>query len=87
MATAVLVAAAVQTRQQLRYWSDSERLFTHDIEVVGDNPVALWDLGAALDARKEYEGAIDCFRRIVKKIRKMPRETTASAVAAPAMAG
>ncbi|MGO8688515.1 MAG: tetratricopeptide repeat protein [Thermoguttaceae bacterium] len=67
VAAAVLVAAAVQTRQQLRYWSDSERLFTHDIEVVGDNPVALWDLSAALEFRKEYDGAMDCYRRIVKK--------------------
>ena len=35
--------------------------------MVGDNPVALWDLSAALEFRKEYDGAMDCFRRIVKK--------------------
>jgi tetratricopeptide (TPR) repeat protein len=66
VAAAVLAAATLQTRQQLGFWSDSEQLFRHDIDVVGDNVTALANLGAALDTKREYESVIECHRRIVK---------------------
>jgi tetratricopeptide (TPR) repeat protein len=61
---ALLACLAVTTRQ-LRYWRDSERLFTRTIAVTGPNPVARINLGVALeqqgrfaDARQQYEAAL-----------------------------
>jgi tetratricopeptide (TPR) repeat protein len=64
-AAVVLAAAAWQTHLQLGYWSDSIRLLEHDIRVVGDNVVALWDLGLAYDAKNQPNEAIDCYRRFL----------------------
>jgi len=53
------------TTRQLRYWKDSETLFTHTLAVTHDNPVANINLGVALEqqgrltaARRQYEIAV-----------------------------
>ena len=62
----MLIAAAVQTRQQLDYWSDSTQLFRHDLDVTGPSPTALGNLGIALDAKGKYDDAIGCFSAAMK---------------------
>lgn len=50
---AVAVAGcAIGAAQQTRYWKDSETLFTHTLAVTGDNAVAEYNLGQALQATK-----------------------------------
>lgn len=50
---AIAVAGcAIVAMQQTRYWKDSETLFTHTLAVTGDNAVAEYNLGQALQATK-----------------------------------
>jgi len=60
----VALACLAITTRQLRYWQDSETLFTHTLNVTKDNPVAHLNLGIALEhqgriaeARTQYEAA------------------------------
>ena len=48
---------AVATQEQLKTWKNSETLWLHDLEAVGDNPLALTDLGVELDAQGRGEEA------------------------------
>ncbi len=60
-ATVMLLACLVDTRFQLRYWRNSITLFSHAIDVTGDNPLIsyylgnlLWDMGNLDEAAKNY---------------------------------
>ena len=57
-AAAVLAACLILTENQLRYWRDSETLFTHALAVTEDNHVAHVDLGVALEQKGELNEAL-----------------------------
>jgi tetratricopeptide (TPR) repeat protein len=64
-ATVMLLACLVDTRFQLRYWRNSITLFSHAIDVTGDNPLIsyylgnlLWDMGNLDEAAKNYYSAL-----------------------------
>jgi hypothetical protein len=54
-AMAIIVACATVASHQLRYWKDSETLFTHTLAVTRDNSVAEYTLGQTLQAAKPDE--------------------------------
>jgi tetratricopeptide (TPR) repeat protein len=61
-ATALVLACLPDTRYQLRYWRDSVTLFSHAIEVTGENfngnyylANAFWTAGNLDEAAKNYE--------------------------------
>jgi len=54
---AVVVASSFATRHQLRYWQNSKLLFQHALSVTKLNDVAHNNLGAALMAEGDIEGA------------------------------
>ncbi len=64
-ATALVIAAAVVTRHQLRHWENSKLLFEQALRVTQQNEVAHNNLGAALmvegdlkNARRHFESAL-----------------------------
>jgi protein O-mannosyl-transferase len=58
-AAAVVVAACILcTLTQLRHWQTSESLFKHALAVTTNNAVAHNNLGAALDAKGDFEQAL-----------------------------
>jgi tetratricopeptide (TPR) repeat protein len=54
----ILSACLVLTENQLRYWHDSESLFTHALAVTKDNALARLNLGAALEEQNKPEEAL-----------------------------
>ena len=63
----LLLAIAINTREQLNYWTDSIALFTHALKVTGDNNfVAHNNLGAALMKVGLTEQGLQHFRAAVK---------------------
>jgi tetratricopeptide (TPR) repeat protein len=54
----ILFACLVLTENQLRYWQDSESLFTHALAVTKDNALAHLNLGAALDEQNKPAEAL-----------------------------
>jgi tetratricopeptide (TPR) repeat protein len=64
-ATAAVALAAV-TRQQIPYWNDSLTLWTHDIEVTWEHPLALNNLGTAFEERNNLTEAADCYAKAVR---------------------
>jgi len=54
----ILSACLVLTENQLRYWRDSESLFSHAIAVTKDNALAHLNLGAALDEQNRPDEAL-----------------------------
>ena len=54
----MLSACLVLTENQLRYWRDSESLFSHAVAVTKDNALAHLNLGAALDEENRPEEAL-----------------------------
>jgi tetratricopeptide (TPR) repeat protein len=54
-AVAVIVVCSVVASHQLRFWKDSETLFTHTLAVTRDNSVAEYTLGQTLQASKPDE--------------------------------
>jgi tetratricopeptide (TPR) repeat protein len=66
VAIAILVACAIQTRQQISYWQNSETLFKHAIAVTKNNAEA-WDhLGTYyLHNEGDVADAADCFQKTV----------------------
>jgi tetratricopeptide (TPR) repeat protein len=64
LAGAACLACLAVTTKQLGYWQNSESLFTHTLNVTRNNPIALLNLGVALEqqgrlgeARTQYEAA------------------------------
>lgn len=69
-AAIVLTALAVCSWRQVDHWRDSIALFRHAVDVTQDNPVAHYNLGAALgqagrieEARAEQEESYRIMRR------------------------
>jgi tetratricopeptide (TPR) repeat protein len=60
----VVVVFSIVAANQTRYWKDSESLFRHTLAVTGDNPVAEYNLGQALEATKP-DAAITHLRRAI----------------------
>jgi tetratricopeptide (TPR) repeat protein len=54
----ILSACLALTENQLRYWHDSESLFTHALAVTKDNALAHLNLGAALQDQKQLSQAL-----------------------------
>jgi tetratricopeptide (TPR) repeat protein len=54
----ILSACLVLTENQLRYWHDSESLFSHALAVTKDNALAHLNLGVALEEQNRPEAAL-----------------------------
>jgi len=65
-AALILGACLVLTENQLRYWLDSEMLFTHALAVTKDNDVAHVNLGVALEDKGELNQALVQYREAEK---------------------
>jgi tetratricopeptide (TPR) repeat protein len=59
----VLVACAVRTQEQLRYWRDSESLFRHALAVTKGNYVAHNNLGNALLRKGQVDEAMAHYQK------------------------
>ncbi len=69
LATASLAAMGLcvgVTRMQLQYWQDGESLFRHAIAVTGNNYVAQYNLGVALDQKGRPDEAIRVYQSILQ---------------------
>ncbi len=64
-AVAVVVALAVAARVQVGYWKDGVTLFTRAVRVTTGNVLAHNNLGNALMARGDLQGAAEQFRRVL----------------------
>jgi hypothetical protein len=62
-AAAVLSASLVSSWGQAGYWRNPETLFTHSIQVTGDNYLAYHHLGMALTNQGRYDQAIAMYRK------------------------
>jgi protein O-mannosyl-transferase len=60
-ATAVLLIWGGLSIRQTGYWSDSEKLFSHALEVAPNNPLAATNLGIVLKQQGRKEEAMQCF--------------------------
>jgi Tfp pilus assembly protein PilF len=58
----ILAACLILTENQLRYWRDSETLFTHALAVTENNHVAHIDLGVTLEEKGELNEALAHYR-------------------------
>ena len=58
-----LAALPAFTRSYLSYWTNSEALFAHALEVTGPNAVALNHLGVALVMQERFAEAKTCFEQ------------------------
>jgi protein O-mannosyl-transferase len=65
-ALAALLALAAVAERQLGYWSDNVTLWSHTIQVTGDNFVAQDNLGGALALGGNMDGAMPHFRTAAK---------------------
>ncbi len=66
LATIVLAACALQTRNQLGYWRNNETFFRHALAVTKNNYVACVNLGTWLSKRGQIAEAMDLFRRALR---------------------
>jgi Flp pilus assembly protein TadD len=57
----VLIACALRTRNQLKYWHDNETLFRHTLAVTGDNYTAYINLGTWMSEHGHFAEAMDLF--------------------------
>jgi tetratricopeptide (TPR) repeat protein len=62
----ILAACLILTENQLRYWHDSESLFTHELAVTDDNALARLNLGAALQDQKKFSEALIQYREALR---------------------
>jgi tetratricopeptide (TPR) repeat protein len=62
VAALVLAGCVALTENQLRFWRDSETLFTHALAVTADNAPARLNLGAALQAENRPDDALAQYR-------------------------
>jgi len=66
IATAIVVAMAVLTAHQVRYWNDSIALFRHATQVLPRNDLAHYNLGCALLEKNDLDEAEAQFREAVR---------------------
>ena len=62
----ILFACLVLTENQLRYWQDSESLFSHAIAVTKDNALAHLNLGVALQDQKKLSEALIQYHEVLR---------------------
>jgi len=62
----VLLAFAIQTRIQLRFWEDSVTLFQHTLQATGDNEIAYHSLGDELVKEGKLAAGIDYYRSALR---------------------
>jgi protein O-mannosyl-transferase len=67
-AAAVLILAAclLLTKNQIRYWHDSQSLFAHTIAATGDNSYALNNYGVALELEGQTGEALAWYREALR---------------------
>ena len=65
-ATVMLIGCLFLTAVQASYWENSIRLFTHDLAVARDNPVAHANIGDALDKQNKIREAKAEFMKALK---------------------
>jgi tetratricopeptide (TPR) repeat protein len=65
-ALAALLALAAVTERQLGYWADNVTLWSHTIQVTGDNFIAQDNLGGALALAGNLDGAMPHFQTAAK---------------------
>ena len=65
-AALVLAACLALTENQLRYWRDSETLFTHALAVTKDNETAHLNLGVVLEQKGQANEALEHYRAAEK---------------------
>jgi tetratricopeptide (TPR) repeat protein len=56
-----VLACAVLTFQQIRYWKDTAAMFSHAIEVTGRNFLAFYNMGCLALGERDYPKAIQYF--------------------------
>lgn len=62
----VLAALAIRAHRQVGFWKNSITLFSHSLDVTGDNPLACYNLGTACDNLGRHAEAIDIYKRAIK---------------------
>ena len=62
----ILSACLVLTENQLRYWQDSESLFSHAVAVTRDNALAHLNLGVALQDQKKLSQALIQYHEVLR---------------------
>ncbi len=72
VAVLVLCACAVQTRDQLRYWQNSETLLRHALAVTKDNYLAYNQLGTYLTDHGRKDEAMENYRKALQSNPKRP---------------
>jgi protein O-mannosyl-transferase len=65
-AVGILAACLALTENQLRFWQDSESLFRHALAVTADNDTARLNLGSALEAKGDSDGALVQYRAAIR---------------------
>lgn len=66
LAGLILISCLATTENQLRYWRDSETLFTHALAVTHDNPLVHLNLGAALQQQQRTAEAMAEYRKTLQ---------------------
>lgn len=66
VALLVLPVCIVLTENQIRYWHNSETLFSHAIAVTGDNANACINLGSALEVSGQLQAALAEYRKAAR---------------------
>jgi tetratricopeptide (TPR) repeat protein len=64
-AAVIITILAILANHQVGYWQDSVTLFTHAVAVTPSNPTAKGNLGAALNALGDAEGAAQLWRESI----------------------
>ena len=59
----IVAGCLMLTKNQLRYWRDSQALFTHAVAVTKDNDVAHINLGVALEQQGKLDEALAEYRK------------------------
>ena len=65
-AVVILASCLALTGNQLRFWQDSESLFRHALAVTKDNDTARLNLGSALEAKGDLDGALIQYRETIR---------------------
>ena len=68
----IMLLCLALTRQQLRYWQDSETLFRHAIGITTNNYVAQCLLGMVLDKKGDSDGALRQFQEAIRLLPHYP---------------
>lgn len=63
----IIVSIPVITYKQLGYWKNSITIFEHNLEIVGDNPIANNNIGIEYAGLGNKKKAIQHFNRAIKK--------------------